>query len=106
MSVYVYDMAGEAIAFRRAWNDPYLFDLDGYWIGHCAWGDNDVADLSGQYLGSLVNDRLVRRNNWCERACHSVASNPGPVTRTSSPQAPLPFPNRFAYEDARVSHLT
>lgn len=106
MSVYVYDMAGSAIAFRRAWNDPYLFDLDGYWIGHCAWGDNDVVDLGGHYLGSLVNDRLVRRNDWCERACHTVASNPGPVTRTSDPPAPLAFPNRFAYEDVRVSYLT
>lgn len=105
MSVYLFDMGGGAIAFRRTWSDPYLFDLDGHWIGHCAWGDNDVTDPGGHYLGSVVHDRLVRRNDWYERPCRIAAVDPGPVACTGAPSAPLAFPNSFAYEDVRLSDL-
>lgn len=105
MSVYLFDLDGGAIAFRRTWSDPYLFDLDGHWIGHCAWADNDVIDPGGHYLGSVVNDRLVRRNDWYERPCRTTASDPGRVSCTGAPRAPLAFPNRFAYEDVRINHL-
>ena len=27
MSVYLFDMEGDPIAFRQTWTDPYLFDL-------------------------------------------------------------------------------
>lgn len=106
MSAYLYDMGGEPIAFRRTWNDPYLFDLDGDWIGHFAWGDNDVADTGGRYLGSVVNDRLVRRNDWYERPCRFVAPAPEPAACTGQPTSPLAFPNRFAYEDVQIDPLT
>lgn len=105
MSVYLFDMGGGAIAFRRTWSDPYLFDLDGQWIGHCAWGDNDVVDPAGRYLGSVVSDRLVRRNDWDGRPCHTAAVDPGPVERTGRPAEPLAFPNRFAYEDVPINHV-
>jgi hypothetical protein len=104
MSVYVYDMGGTASASPRGWNDPYLFDLDGYWIGHCAWDDNDVVGRDGGYLGSIVSDRLVRRNDWCERACPTVGEDPGHAVPTSAPSTPMAFPNRFAYEDVRLGH--
>ena len=29
MSIYLFDMGGEPVAFRRTWTDPYVFDLDG-----------------------------------------------------------------------------
>lgn len=99
MSVYLYDLEGDPIAFRRTWTDPYLFGLDGSWIGHCPWGDNDVVDRSGRYLGSVVNDRLVRRNDWCERTCHQMPDAPTRTDPTGAPRGPLHFPNAFAYED-------
>ena len=86
MSVYLFDMGGGAIAFRRAWNDPYLFDLDGHWIGHCAWGDNDVVDPGGRYLGSVVSDRLVRRNDWDERPCRTTVADPGLSPAPAGPE--------------------
>jgi hypothetical protein len=105
MSTYLYDMGGEPVAFRRTWNDPFVFDLDGCWIGHCAWGDNDVIDRDGRYLGSVVNDRLVRRNDWYERPCRIHADDPGQTVPTGRPGVPMAFPNRFAYEDVLVNHL-
>lgn len=104
MSVYLFDMEGEPVAFRRSWSDPYLFDLDGTWIGHCPWGDNDVVDREGHYLGSVVSDRLVRRNDWCDRHWPSPPADPGHVSPTGAPRPPMMFPNCFAYEDVRVSH--
>lgn len=104
MSVFLFDMAGEPIAFRRTWMDPYLFDLDGQWIGWCPWNDNHVVGIDGLYLGSVVDDRLVRRNDWCERPCDRSADNPGYVAPSGTPHAPHPFPNRFAYQDIPALH--
>lgn len=103
MSVYLFDMGGGAIAFRRSWSDPFVFDLHGHWIGHCAWGDNDVVDPTGHYLGSVVSDRLVRRNDWDGRQCCPTAVHPGRVTCTGTPGTPLAFPNRFAYQDVLIN---
>ena len=105
MSVYLFDMDGEPIAFRRTWSDPYLFALDGHWIGWTPWGDDHVVDPRGEYLGSVVDDRLVRRNDWCARPCTRTAEPPGPVTPTGTPSVPHRFPNRFAYEDVAVHHV-
>lgn len=104
MSVYLFDMEGDPIAFRRSWSDPYFFALDGHWIGWCPWDDNTVVDPQGSYLGSVVDDRLVRRNDWCERACSTPPADPGTATATGHPGAPHPFPNRFAYEDVGSLH--
>jgi len=104
MSVYLFDMDGEAIAFRRTWSDPYLFALDGRWIGWCPWDDNHVVDPQGAYLGSVVDDRLVRLNDWCERSCDTAMPDPGTVRPHGEPVPPHRFPNRFAYQDVAIKH--
>ena len=106
MSVYLFDMEGEAIAFRRTWTDPYVFDLSGRWIGWFPWGDHDAVDRDGHYLGTVVDDRLVRRNDWYERPCSEAPTDPGEAQPTGRPLTPHAFPNRFAYEDAVVRILT
>ena len=104
MSVYLFDMGGEPVAFRRTWTDPHLFDLEGYQVGYFAWDDNDVVDLDGHYLGTVVDDRLVRRNDWYERPCAVTPPEPGRIERTGRPPAPHYFPNCFAYQDVKVPH--
>lgn len=104
MSVYLYDMGGKAVAFRRSWTDSHLFDVDGHWIGWFPWDDNDAVDLAGHYLGSVVDDRLVRRNDLCERPCSATPPDPGRAEPTGRPLTPHLFPNRFAYDDVRLPH--
>lgn len=106
MSVYLFDMAGQAIAFRRTWTDPYVFDTHGRWIGWFAWDDNDAVDRSGHYLGTVVDDRLVRRNDWYDRPCDAAPADPGQVVPTGQPATPHWFPNRFAYDDVKIRLLT
>ena len=107
MSVYLFDMAGEPIAFRRTWTDAYVFDLHGHWIGWFPWDDHDAVDRDGHYLGTVVDDRLVRRNDWYERPCPDSAdrSRDGDV-RPVEPLMPHDFPNCFAYQDVGVRLLT
>lgn len=105
MSAYLFDMAGETIAFRRTWTDPYLFDTGGRWFGWFPWGDNDAVDHNGHYLGTVVDDRLVRRNDWYERPCTSAPEDPGTAILVGHCPAPHTFPNCFAYQDLRVGHL-
>jgi hypothetical protein len=104
MSVYLFDMEGHTVAFRRTWTDPCVFDLDGHWIGWFPWDDNDAADLEGHYLGTVVDDRFVRRNDWYDRPCPPVPASPGRVSPTGAPQPAHQFWNCFAYEDVRLRH--
>lgn len=104
MSVYLFDMQGDPVAFRRTWTDSYLFDLQGHWIGWFPWDDHDAVDRDGHYLGTVVDDRFVRRNDWYERPCRAAATDPGDATPTGRPLTPHAFPNRFAYEDIGI-HL-
>lgn len=104
MSVYLFDMGGQPVAFRRTWSDPHVFDLEGHRIGCLPWEDNDVVDLDGRYLGTVVDDRLVRRNDSCERQCSRLPDDPGPAEPTGTPLTPHHFPNCFAYQDVLVHH--
>lgn len=104
MSVYLYDMAGDTVAFRRTWTDQHLFDLGGRRIGWFPWDDNDAVDLDGHYLGTVIDDRLVRRNDWCGRVCSDAPDDPGRHEPTGEPSAPHLFPNGFAYTDVKIPH--
>jgi hypothetical protein len=106
MSVYLFDMDGEAIAFRRTWTDPFVFDLRGHWVGWFPWDNHDAVDRDGHYLGTVVDDRFVRRNDWYERPCAALPADPGHVVPTGEPLTPHAFPNCFAYEDVKVRLLT
>lgn len=106
MSDYLYDMAGAPIAFRRSWDDPYLFGLDGHWIGWCPWADCEVVSPEGRPLGAIVGDRLVRRNDTGGHACGLVADPPAETPApTGRPGHPLPFEHRFAYSDIEPTVL-
>jgi len=106
MSVYLFDMEGEAVAFRRTWTDRFVFDLHGNWIGWFPWDNHDAVDREGHYLGTVVDDRFVRRNDWYERPCSEPPADPGQAQPTGRPLTPHMFPNRFAYEDALLHLLT
>ena len=45
---YLFNSSGNWIAFRAG---KYVFDASGNWIGWTPWGDNYVANTSGDYLG-------------------------------------------------------
>jgi hypothetical protein len=99
----------ERVLVRHGWaagrlSAHLVFDLDGHRIGCLPWDDNEVVDLDGHYFGTIVDDRLVRRNDWCERPCMTLPDDPGPVERTGQPSAPHYFPNRFAYQDVKIHH--
>ncbi|MFI5429873.1 4-fold beta flower protein [Aeromicrobium sp. UC242_57] len=104
MSVYLFDMSGQPVAFRRTWTDTHIFDLDGHWVGWFPWDDNDAVDPNGAYLGTVVDDRLVRRNDWQARPCVMTPTSPGTVSPTGQPTTPHYFPNCFAYQDVRIHH--
>ncbi len=102
MNSYLYDLAGHVIAFRRDPDDPHVFDLDGHWLGWQAWDDRDVAGPDGGYLGTIVCDRLVRRNDWWERPAPDLVPPPRAPRPTGTPLPPAAFPYRFAYEDVAL----
>ncbi|MBC7630104.1 4-fold beta flower protein [Aeromicrobium sp.] len=106
MSSYLFDMSGEVIAFRRSWADPHVFDARGDWIGWFPWDDNNAVDPDGHYLGTVVDDRLVRRNDWYDRPCTAPPPEPDTARPTGRPPTPHNFPNSFAYDDAHLQHLT
>ena len=99
MSVYLYDLQGRVIAFRRTWDDPHLFDLGGDWVGWQSLDGTDVVGEDGHYVGSVVGDRLVRRNDCVDRVVEVPAEHPVHAEPDGRPTAPLPFPSRFAYDD-------
>ena len=104
MSVYLYDLDGDVIAFRRAWDDEHVFDTAGRWIGWMPWEGTDVVDARGHYLGSAVGDRLVRRNDGRNRVCTADVEHPERAEPSGRPTTPLEFPNRFAYDDVEQLH--
>jgi hypothetical protein len=51
------------IAFRRSPDDRHLFDKSGKWIGWFPRGDDEAVTTSGQYLGTMIGSRLLRRRS-------------------------------------------
>lgn len=58
---HFFSSMGDWIAFRRYPGDRYLFDRKGNWIGWFPWGDNDIVDLNGQYLGTVMDGNRIYR---------------------------------------------
>lgn len=55
---YLFNSSGEWIAFRIS---NYVYDTDADWVGWLPWGDNDVVDVNGDYLGTIFpNNRFYR----------------------------------------------
>lgn len=74
MTTFLYDMAGHWIAFRTAYDGKYLFDTTGNWIGWFPWGDDDAVDRDGNYLGTIVENRLLY---GFDHDCHGDPGYPG-----------------------------
>src|SRR5437763_13667084 len=88
---HLFDSAGKWIAFRVGDN---VFDTFGGWIGWLPWGDQDVVDIHGEYLGTIFGDRLFRLAGHPYRGYPGRAPNPEypgyPGFPGVAPPAPLP----------------
>ncbi|PVZ52230.1 hypothetical protein C9424_20680 [Arthrobacter sp. H-02-3] len=62
MAIFYFSSVGNPVAFRRTENDRFLFDKTGNWIGWFPWGDSDAVDKDGNYLGTTVGNRLLKRD--------------------------------------------
>ncbi|MFN2405714.1 MAG: 4-fold beta flower protein [Pyrinomonadaceae bacterium] len=49
---YLFNSRGEWIAFKKG---KYVYDTNGEWVGWLPWDNNDVVDVSGNYLGTIFN---------------------------------------------------
>lgn len=63
MSIPLFNLEGEAVAFVRHNGDNVLFNAKGSPIGWFAWQDDDVATWEGEYLGTVEGDRLLRKQS-------------------------------------------
>ncbi|ASN21640.1 hypothetical protein CGK93_19675 [Arthrobacter sp. YN] len=77
MAVFYFNTKGNPIAFRRSEKDRYLFDKNGNWIGWFPWGDNDAVDKEGNYLGTVVGNRLLKRDSQPYRGYPGYPGYPG-----------------------------
>ena len=58
---YLFNSAGDWIAFRIG---KFVYDTDGNVIGWLPWGDNDVVNNDGDYLGTIFSgNRIYKRLN-------------------------------------------
>ena len=74
MSVqYLFNSCGDWIAFRKG---EFVFDTDGNWLGWLPWGDLEIVDVSGEYLGTIESDRLYRFKNRPYRGYSGHSDSP------------------------------
>ena len=50
MVEYLFNSSGKWIAFRIG---KYIYNPNGKWVGWLPWGDNEVVDVNGKYLGHI-----------------------------------------------------
>lgn len=62
MADFLFDSSGDWIVWRRSTNDKFLFNDNGDAIGWFPWDDADAVDMDGEYLGTVVGNRLLRKN--------------------------------------------
>ncbi len=72
---YLYNSSGRWIAFRQG---KYVFDPEGKWVGWLPWGDGQVVDVEGRYLGTIYpEDRLYRALARRQRGYPGYPGYPG-----------------------------
>ena len=85
MTVYLHDSQGVWIAFRTDQRSRYLFNPDGDWIGWFPWDDEEAVTPAGEYLGTVLGDRLFAEEH------HRYRGDPGYPGAPAYPgQAPYP----------------
>jgi hypothetical protein len=83
---HLYDSRGDWIAFKIG---VYVFDIKERWIGWLPWDDDEVVDLEGRYMGSIVHgDRLYR---LAEHSAKGYPGFPGYPAFPSLPPLPPPL---------------
>lgn len=53
---YLFNSEGKWIAFKEG---KYVFNDKAEWIGWMGWGDADVADKEGKYLGTITHGNRI-----------------------------------------------
>ena len=69
---YLFNSIGMWIAFRK---DNYVYNIHGEWIGWLPWGDDDVANIEGEYIGSIVESN--RFYYFVEKPYRGYPGSPG-----------------------------
>lgn len=77
MANFLFDSSGDWIAWRRTTEDKFLFNDDGDAIGWFPWGDDDAVDVDGEYLGTVVGNRLYRKHYQPYRGYPGYPGLPG-----------------------------
>jgi hypothetical protein len=97
---YLFDSLGTWIAFCKGTN---LFGLHGDWLG---WiepaNQNRVFDIDGEYLGTVVEDRLLREI-VPPTASRDHPGYPGRTVPPDHPGYPGQFELPFNMEDAGLT---
>ncbi|QFU90491.1 hypothetical protein [Amycolatopsis sp. YIM 10] len=104
MAIHYYDSSGLWIAFRRKEGDRYLFNSHAEWIGWFPWGDKDAVTTTGDYLGTVVTDRLLHRHHQPYRGYPGFPGFPGYPGHPSYPGhwGPRSLPAGFVDVPARL----
>src|SRR5436309_448270 len=90
MTEYLHDSQGVWIAFRADERARHLFNSEGDWIGWFPWDDDDAVTPDGAYLGTVVGDRLLLREDHPFRGTPEYPGAPAYLGRPSYPGA-APF---------------
>lgn len=56
---YLFNSSGEYIAFVQG---KYVFDHQNNWIGWLPWEDGEVVNRFGEYIATIVDDRLYENS--------------------------------------------
>ena len=104
---YYFNSFGDWVAYRRFPNDRYLFNRKGHWIGWLPWNDNEVVDINGQYLGTIVDgDRLLRKSSPDpHRREAGFIVHPGSGGYPGSPGGAPHYPLPFGFKDIDPSQI-
>lgn len=62
MTTFLFNRSGNWIAFRRTEDDKYLFNKHGNWIGWFPWNNEVAVTRDGKYLGTVVQNRLLKKS--------------------------------------------
>lgn len=77
MTEHYFDISGQFIAFRRNPDDKFVFSPDGNWLGWIPFEVPEVYSESGDYIGTLVSNRLVRLPDVPHRGYPGYPAYPG-----------------------------
>lgn len=106
MTTFLFDQAGNSIAFRRMPDDKFLWNKNGHWIGWFPWGDSDAVDKTGKYLGTVVQNRLLRKTAPVYRGYPGYPGYPGYAGYPGYPGFAGFFGYRAGFSDVQSDQLS